>query len=251
MGTAEWLFLTLLRSTYSLHTFHNSRHMAPIHWVMQGFAVYNFMEHSRTKGSSRALLSASITLVEGKSKECLWINLWIYRKDINHPLFAWVCIISGKRKHKERGLSSDCHWGKLEIGQEEKVKTKERTQSRAAHRTREERNRNKHKLIRRKYMLLLSPGYVCPALLVYLVLNIFESRTLPCHTALWYFTFWKWCCVWQSITKTASEGYLEHRENTVALPTDLTELRWHPWQLEQRLKVPFEAKVVHFRLNNT
>lgn len=30
MGPAEWLFFTLVRSTYFLYTFHNTRHVAPI-----------------------------------------------------------------------------------------------------------------------------------------------------------------------------------------------------------------------------
>lgn len=83
MGTAEWLFLTLLRSTCFLHTFCNTRHMAPIQQAMEGFAVCDFMKHSRNRGSSGSLFSACVTLVGGKSKGCamsLWINLWIYEK---------------------------------------------------------------------------------------------------------------------------------------------------------------------------
>lgn len=40
------------------------------------------------------------------------------------------------------------------------------------------------------------------------------------------------------------------RIHIAVLPTDLTELRWHHQQLEQQLKVPLEAKAVHFKLNN-
>ena len=129
-GTAEWLFLTLLRSTYFLHTFHNARLKAPIHWVMEAFAIRDFMEQSRTGYLSGALLSACIALVGGESKRraiCLFESLCGYMentcKHTSCHLFTWFCIIQGETKHNKRGLGSDCHLGKLDVGQEEKVKT--------------------------------------------------------------------------------------------------------------------------------
>lgn len=56
-----------------------------------------------------------------------------------------------------------------------------------------------------------------------------------------YTTFWKCCYVYEILLK----GVLEHRENKVALPTDLTKLRWCH---RQQLKGSFEGKATHSKL---
>lgn len=176
MGTAEWLFLTLLRSVYFLHAFHNARRMAPIHQVTEGFALRDFMERSRTTGSSGALLSACVTLVGGKSQGCaicLFESICGYMentcKNTKCHRFTWFCIIWGKRKHKERVAGSDCCWGKLDTGQEEKVQGKERKQSRAVCRPREERNTNINEWKEKIYATTVS--WLC------LPLNLVSSST--------------------------------------------------------------------------
>lgn len=90
----------------------------------------DFMEHSRTQGSLGALLSASIALIGGKRKEYairLSESVCGYTentcKNTNQHLLTWSHIICGKTKHKERDSGSDCHCRKLDIGQEEKMKT--------------------------------------------------------------------------------------------------------------------------------